>query len=107
MHLTGGALFVLVAGSDGRVSRLVSAAWWDDPFRLAALAGVAGVPLAAIALDAGIRWAASHVRRSPGTRSLVAVTVAGLVAVARGGDRSRRAGHLLRWSRPRTAPSRC
>ncbi len=64
VHLTAGAMFVLVAGSDGRVSRLVSGAWWDDPFRLAALVGLAGVPLAAIGLDAAVRWV---VARLPGT----------------------------------------
>jgi hypothetical protein len=62
VHLTGGAMFVLVAGSDGPLARMVSGPWWDDPFRLAALVGLAGVPLAAIGLDAVVRWA---VARSP------------------------------------------
>ena len=56
VHLSAGTLFVLVAGSDGRLSRLVSGAWWDDPNRLAALVGVAGVPLAAVGLDTLVRW---------------------------------------------------
>ena len=68
VHLSAGALFVLVAGSDGRVSRLVSGAWWDDAFRLAALLGVAGVPLAAVGLDALVRWGLDrwYRWRSPG-----------------------------------------
>ena len=57
VHVTAGGLFVLVAGSDGRLARLVSGAWWDDPFRLAAVLGVAGVPLAAVGLDAVLRRA--------------------------------------------------
>jgi len=69
VHLTAGALFVLVAGSDGRLSRRVSAAWWDDPNRLAALVGVAGVPLAAIGLDALVRHALARWRAGPRTAS--------------------------------------
>jgi hypothetical protein len=89
VHLTGGALFVLVAGSDGRVSRLVSGAWWDDPFRLAALVGLAGVPLAAIGLDAVIRAVATRARRATAAATATAGSVAGVavavVAVVAGG----------------------
>ena len=86
VHLGAGALFVLVAGSDGRISRLVSAAWWDDPFRLAALVGVAGIPLAAVGLDSAVSWVASHVvagrraSRHPGAAWAPPV-LAGAVAV--------------------------
>lgn len=52
VHVTGGALFALVAGSDSWVARLASGPWYDDAFRLAALAGVTAVPLAAAAVDA-------------------------------------------------------
>jgi hypothetical protein len=52
LHLTGGALFALVAGSDSWVARLASGPWYDDAFRLAALAGVTAVPLAAAGVDA-------------------------------------------------------
>ncbi len=82
VHLTGGALFVLVAGSDGRASRLVSGAWWDDPFRLAALVGLAGVPLAAIGLDAVIRAVATRARRATAAATVTAGSVAGVAVVA-------------------------
>lgn len=52
VHVTGGALFALVAGSDSWVARLASGPWYDDAFRLAALAGVTAVPLAAAGVDA-------------------------------------------------------
>ena len=68
VHVAAAGLFVLVAGSDGRLSRMVSAAWWDDPHRLAALAGVAGVPLAAVGLDAVVRWVAAQWRSVDATR---------------------------------------
>lgn len=78
-HLTAGALFVLVAGSDGRLSRLVSGAWWDDPFRLAALVGLAGVPLAALGVDTVVRWATVRLPRPAALPALV--PLAALVAV--------------------------
>ena len=67
-HLSAAALYALVAGSDGRLSRMVSAAWWDDPNRPAALAGLAGVPLAAVGLDAIVRWGAAQWRTVVATR---------------------------------------
>lgn len=82
-HATAGALFALIAGSDGRWSRMVSAAWWDDPFRLAALAGVAGVPLAALGVDAiaqGARRALTERPRSGFVRIGAAVMVVSLLA---------------------------
>jgi len=87
VHGTAGLLFVLVSGSDSRLSRLVSAAWWDDPFRLAALVGVAGVPLAAIGFAAGAERLAALVR-VPGRAAatgLVASTLLAVVALASGG----------------------
>ena len=80
VHVTGGALFVLVAGSDGTVSRLVSGAWWDDPFRLAALVGLAGVPLAAVGVDAITRWPAARLPRA-GRSSIVTALSSALVAL--------------------------
>jgi hypothetical protein len=81
-HAVAGGLFVLVAGSDARISRMVSAAWWDDPYRLAALAGVTGVPLAAVGLDAVVRWVAARLPGEWPIRHLAAVTGALLVATA-------------------------
>jgi hypothetical protein len=49
-HAAAGAAFVLVAGSDGPVSTALSGPWYDDPFRLAGLLGVTGVPLATLGL---------------------------------------------------------
>ena len=80
VHVTDGALFVLVAGSDGTVSRLVSGAWWDDPFRLAALVGLAGVPLAAVGVDAITRWPAARLPRA-GRSSIVTALSSALVAL--------------------------
>lgn len=82
VHVTAGGLFVLVAGSDGRLARLVSGAWWDDPFRLAAVLGVAGVPLAAIGLDAVLRRARARLPRALTSRSVAALTGAVVAAIA-------------------------
>jgi hypothetical protein len=103
VHLSAGVLFVLVAGSDGRVSRLVSGAWWDDPFRLAALVGVAGVPLAALGLDCTTRWAAARMPRAPGPRLVAALSVSvvvllGAAAAASGSADTSRV--VARWYGP-------
>lgn len=99
VHVTAGALFVLVSGSDGRLSRLVSAAWWDDPFRLAALVGVAGVPLAALGFAAVARRVAAVVRvparaASPG---LAAVALLAVVTVASGGLYAADTARVVHW----------
>ena len=99
VHVTAGALFVLVSGSDGRLSRLVSAAWWDDPFRLAALAGVAGVPLAAVGL-AALAHRVATVVRWPGRAAaagLVGAALLALVAVASGGLSTRDTVRVVHW----------
>ena len=99
VHVTAGALFVLVSGSDGRLSRLVSAAWWDDPFRLAALVGVAGVPLAAVGVAAVARRVAAVVRvpgraASPG---LAAVALLAVVTAASGGLYAADTARVVHW----------
>lgn len=83
VHVVAGALFVLVAGSDEPLSRLVSAAWWDDAFRTAALAGVAGVPLAAIGLDAVARRLVGALRGGvrATARPALALALTGFLAV--------------------------
>lgn len=88
VHVTAGGLFALVAGSDGRLARLVSGPWWDDPFRLAALAGVAGVPLAAVGLDAVARRLAVVLRwpgRPAAGPAAMTVGLLGALVVATGG----------------------
>lgn len=106
VHVTAGALFVLVAGSDGRVSRIVSGAWWDDPFRLAALAGVAGVPLAAVGLATVARHLAALVRRPVGVvawpggaarASAVTVGLLGALVVVTGGLHVRDTARVVHW----------
>ena len=103
VHITAGALFVLVAGSDGTVSRLVSGAWWDDPFRLAALVGLAGVPLAAIGarLPGPLGCGASATgRRSVHRHAAPGVAVA-LVVVVTGGLHSPDTARVVAtWYRP-------
>ncbi|GAA4413200.1 hypothetical protein GCM10023168_35870 [Fodinibacter luteus] len=99
VHVTAGALFVLVAGSDGRLSRLVSGAWWDDPFRLAALAGVAGVPLAAVGLEALARRVATVVRW-PGRSAHVGAAATALLVVtvvATGGLSTADTTRVVHW----------
>ncbi|MGG5258738.1 DUF6541 family protein [Phycicoccus avicenniae] len=66
-HVVAGMLFVLVAGSDGAIARRLGGPWYDDAFRLAALAGVTAVPLAAVGVEQAVRWSASWVRRGPGS----------------------------------------
>ncbi len=102
VHLTAGALFVLVAGSDGRVSRLVSGAWWDDPFRLAALVGLAGVPLAALGLVCITRWSAARLPRAagPGLAALSAVGVVLVVLTATAPGSADTGRVVATWYRP-------
>ena len=103
VHVTGAALFVLVAGSDSMVSRLVSGAWWDDPFRLAALVGLAGVPLAALGVDAIAGWGVARLPRVTESTAVTALSTAlvALVvmagAVSGSGDTSR---VVATWYRP-------
>ena len=96
-HATGGALFTVVAGSDAPLARLVSGPWYDDAFRLAALAGVTAVPLAAVAVDLGVRRAVSALRQrrgpSRGATAVVAAVALGGVALATNG---------LSWADTRT-----
>jgi hypothetical protein len=104
VHVTAGGLFALVAGSDGRLSRLVSGAWWDDPFRLAALVGLAGVPLAAIGLDAVVRWGLARVPRATGASAavtaLTGVSLVLVVVVTGGLHTADTARVVATWYRP-------
>ncbi|GAA4733968.1 hypothetical protein GCM10025782_36920 [Pedococcus ginsenosidimutans] len=82
-HATAGALFVLVAGSDGPFARALSGPWYDDPFRLAALLGVTAVPLAALGLEGAVttlrRRVARDLRLPDGLTIGVLVTIAAIV----------------------------
>ncbi len=107
VHLCAAGLFVLVAGSDGRLSRMVSAAWWDDPYRLAALAGLAGVPLAAVGLDVLVRWGAAqwHAvaptrQRMPdaGRRSTVGIAAVVVVAALAVGHQTADTARVIGWA---------
>lgn len=72
--------FYFVAATVGRVEvrELLLGAWYADPYRLAALAPLAVIPLAAV----GIAWAASWLSKMVGgTKKIAAATVA-LLAVA-------------------------
>lgn len=99
VHVTAGALFVLVSGSDGRLSRLVSAAWWDDPFRLAALVGVAGVPLAALGFAEVASRVAAVVRvpGRPAGAGLVAAALLAVATVASGGLYTADTARVVHW----------
>lgn len=88
-HAATGAAFVIVAGSDGPISRALSGPWYDDPFRLAALLGVTAVPLAAVGLDRLVGAAvvllgqrrASFLDHGPGRVVELAVVAAAVVLV--------------------------
>jgi hypothetical protein len=92
-HVAAGAAYVLVAGSDGPVARALSGPWYDDPFRLAALLGVTGVPLAALGLlrlagaltGAASRWRRPRLVVAGLRRPGAAVAVLGLVVLLAGG----------------------
>ncbi|MCS3441763.1 DUF6541 family protein [Microbacterium phyllosphaerae] len=57
------ALYILVASVGHPIVRdLLLAPWYADPYRLAALAPIAVVPLAAIGADAMTRWIAGRLR---------------------------------------------
>ena len=50
-HVVVSALFVLAWGSDSALSLRLTGFWYNDAFRLAGLAAVTGLPLAALALS--------------------------------------------------------
>lgn len=69
-------LFALAAGSDDIVTKLATALWYKDRYRLSSALPVLGIPLAAL----GVLAAASWVSRAEGVRRRVAVVLAWLVA---------------------------
>lgn len=101
VHAAAGALWVLVSGSDGLLSRSLSGPWWDDAHRLGALVGVAGVPLAALGLLAvAARVAASlpPVGRKRGEGAIVAALLVGVVVAGGGLYRAETASVVARWA---------
>lgn len=85
------ALYVLVAAIGAPLIRVnVLGAWYADPYRIAALAPVMAVPLAAVGLHSIIRIASAGIRRSGRTKestdeggafALIALAAAALVVV--------------------------
>ena len=70
-------LFALAAGSDDVVTKLATALWYKDRFRLSSALPVVGVALAALGVLATASWAA----RSATLRRRIAVALAWLVAL--------------------------
>lgn len=83
-HAAAGAAFVVVAGSDGPVSRTLSGPWYDDPFRLAALLGVTAVPLATVGLAHLADGVGDRAAASRWPERLVAAAAIGFVVVTGG-----------------------
>lgn len=72
------ALYLLVAAIGAPLIRVgILGAWYADPYRIAALAPVVVIPLAAIGMDAVVRWAAARLGRSAES---ALVLLAGLAA---------------------------
>jgi hypothetical protein len=82
-HVMTGALFVLASASDSAVSAALTGIWWNDPYRLAAMLPLTGVPLAVVGLLAAAGWAARTVR-GPGPLPVAAALLAVLVAASGG-----------------------
>lgn len=98
VHVVGGGLFALVAGSDSVVARLASGPWYDDAFRLAALAAVGAVPLAALAVDA-VATRLAALRRGPSPAVVGAALIAGVVVATSGLSWADTASVVARWYR--------
>jgi hypothetical protein len=74
-------LFALAAGSDDVVTKLATALWYKDRYRLASLAPVLGVTLAALGIFAIAGWIIARRRLSRGAVALP-VTLAWVVALS-------------------------
>jgi hypothetical protein len=73
-------LYTLAAGSDSRLSNLLTGFWYNDRHRLMALIPVVGVPLVALAVSTAVRPLARRLSGS-GRVSSTAVTAATTVVV--------------------------
>jgi hypothetical protein len=90
-HVLTALLFVLAAGSDGGLSQTLTGLWYNDSFRLAALAPVTGVALATAGVLAAADAAVRHVPQLAGAArpaaaaAIATVVVLAVVGVASGG----------------------
>ena len=95
-HLVLAALYVLAAGSDSTLSRVLTGVWYNDSFRLAALVPVTAVALATAGVLAVAGRLAAVAPRAPRTAVLAAVLA--VVAVTSGGLSAR--DHVSRLRPP-------
>ena len=72
------ALFVLAAGSDDVVTKLLTALWYKDRYRLSSAIPVLGVAFATLGILASARWIARRSRRRP---RVTAVALAGFTSL--------------------------
>lgn len=76
-------LYVISVSTDLPViKRLLTGPWYGDSFRLAAIVPIVVAPLAAIGLDALIRWGAERLRQSAGAGVRRALTASALALTA-------------------------
>lgn len=75
-------IYVFCAGSDGFLKHFLSGFWYTDPFRVAATASIAAVPLAALGLSCAIgivcKLMKGIARERKGGKALTGVVLAGL-----------------------------
>ncbi len=70
-------LFALAAGTDDVVTKLLTALWYKDKYRLSSALPILGIPLATLGIVAASEWASVRVRARP--RRLLAVLSTWLV----------------------------
>ena len=77
-YLLIAVLFILAAGTDDVVTKLATALWYKDKYRLSSALPVLGVPLATLGILSAAAWAR---RRVSGSRRRLAVTGAWIVTI--------------------------
>lgn len=71
------------SGPAGPIRDWLVLVYYNDPFRLAAVLGVMALPMAALGLDAVVRWAITHLRsRRPRSNPRTPDALVGVLAVA-------------------------
>ncbi|MGH7292930.1 MAG: DUF6541 family protein, partial [Myxococcota bacterium] len=65
-------LFILAAGTDDIITKLITGLWYKDKYRLSSAIPILGVPLATLGILVVVAWARRRGARHPGRLTLIA-----------------------------------